>query len=669
MDRIDVESLGFDGLVRREWLSTNGLGGYASSTACGMNTRKYHGLLVAAMTPPVRRMIILSRVDERVYVGGNHVELATNEYPSTIFPQGYKVLRAFSPDPFPRWAFQGENFTLEKSVRLLPGQNTVCITYALLAGDKPVELELRPLLALRSIHELMYQWHGRLKTEERGEGRLHIGATSKTPEVFFVHDGEFLDSPVWYLNTIYRREQERGYGGLEDLWMPGVIGRRLEPGRTLHLVCSTENVDLDHVISDLGRVAQPRTTVMGNNDKDLLELTHATEPYVASIPREGKTETAIITHFPWSAPSLRGAMISLAGLLLIPGRHEEARSLLESTAALARDGIIPSLLPEDSSEPVYHGADVSLWFANAVHQYFNYTGDSDGARRLLPALDEIVDHYRHGTRLGIVADEDGLISTYEPGVPTTWMDAKLIDRIITPRHGRPVEINALWFNALRITSEFHRRFGSPDRARELSELADTVKTGFNKRFWNEELDCLYDVVQDQLLANSSVRPNQIFAVSLPYPVLFPTRFAPVIDMVVNELLTPMGVRTLSPRDPAYLGRYEGDVIRRDRAYHQGSAYPWLLGPLVTAIIRARGRTEATLSLCREIVRPAFTFMRRDGMGMICELFDGDAPQRPGGAIASAPAAAELLRAWAEDIVGLVPRTTAPTQAVVGAATS
>src|ERR1700722_15419409 len=272
MDRVDVESLGFDGLIRREWLSANGLGGYASSTACGMNTRKYHGLLVAAMAPPVRRMVILSRVDERVYIDGNHVELATNEYPSTIFPQSYKLLRAFSPDPFPRWGIQGEGFTLEKSVRLLRGQNTVCVTYTLLAGDKPIELELRPLLAMRPIHELMYQWNGRLKSESRAGGRVRIDATARTPEVFFAHDGDYLDSPVWYLNTIYRREQERGYAGLEDLWMPGVVGRRLEPVRTLHLVCSTENVDLDRVITELGRISPQRELVMGSNDKELAEL-------------------------------------------------------------------------------------------------------------------------------------------------------------------------------------------------------------------------------------------------------------------------------------------------------------------------------------------------------------------------------------------------------------
>ncbi|HUB26149.1 MAG TPA: amylo-alpha-1,6-glucosidase [Tepidisphaeraceae bacterium] len=655
MDRIDVDGLGFDGLIRREWLSANGLGGYASSTVCGMNTRKYHGLLVAAMAPPVRRMVILSRIDERIYVDGNHVELACNEYPGTIFPQGYKLLRAFSPEPFPRWAYQSDGFTLEKSVRLLPGQNTVCASYTLLAGDKPVDLELRPLLALRPIHELMFQWHGRLKTETRGPKHLHIGATTRTPEVFFAHNGEFMDLPVWYLNTIYRREQERGYAGLEDLWMPGIVGRRLEPGQTVHLVCSTENVDLDRVLGELGKDVD-RTPANHSGDAETVELSHAGAIHIVSAPGEtaGKRRTAVITHYPWSTPSIRGAMISLTGLFLIPGRHEEARALLESTAELESDGLLPSELPEDSSAPIYHGADVALWFINAVHQYFNYTADSECVRRLMHVMDEIIEHYRHGTRLGIMADEDGLISSYEPGLATTWMDAKLVDWVVTPRHGRPVEINALWHNALRIVADFHQQFGSPDRHRELNQFADTVKTAFNRRFWNEELDCLYDVVQDQMFVDRAVRPNQIFAISLPHPALFSTRFAPVIDVVVNELLTPMGVRTLSPRDSAYLGRYEGDVIRRDRAYHQGSAYPWLLGPLVTAIVKARGRTGPTLSLCEEILRPIFKYIRGDGLGLICELFDGDSPQRPGGALSSAPAAAELLRCWHEDVLGVAP---------------
>jgi predicted glycogen debranching enzyme len=346
-------------------------------------------------------------------------------------------------------------------------------------------------------------------------------------------------------------------------------------------------------------------------------------------------------------------MISLAGLLLVSGRYEEARALLEARAGLLDRGVMPSLLPEDSARPLYQGADTSLWFINAVNQYVQYTGEEAAARRLLGAIDGIIDHYRGGTHLGISAGSDGLIRTQVDGMPTTWMDAKLVDCIVTPRAGRPVEINALWYNGLRIGADLHRRYGTAERARELSNLAEAVQGAFNRRFWNEDLQCLYDVVSDGG-ADASVRPNQIFAVSLAYPVLWEQRHAAVVKMVNDDLRTPFGVRTLSPRDSAYQGRYQGNVESRDRAYHQGSAYPWLLGPLVTALVKTNGRTPETIKAAREMLRPCIEHMRGEALGLICELFDGDAPHRPGGALASAPAAGELLRAWAEDVLGVAP---------------
>jgi len=656
MERVAIETLGLEGQIAREWLIANGLGGYASSTICGMNTRKYHGLLVAAMAPPVRRMVILSRVDERVVTRRGTVELSCNEYPETVHPRGDKLLRAFSPEPFPRWAYQSDGFTLERSLRLLEGENSVCLVYTLLTADEPVELDLRPLLALRPIHELMYQWNGRMKTDARESSILRVGATSRTPEVFFAHDGEFVDSPVWYLNTIYRREQERGYAGLEDLWMPGVIRRTLAPGQSLHLACSMEKIDLGRMISFAHRAPHADAVSAETDARELSALKRSARTYVVSVPSDAPDHrgTAVITHYPWSTPSLRGAMISLAGLLLVPRRFDEARSLLLSSAALADEGLLPSELPEDGSHPIYQGADVSLWFINAIHQYWNCTADEPTVRTLLETADQIIQSYRRGTRLGIRADDDGLISAGADDNPATWMDARLIDWVVTPRNGRAVEINALWHNALRVVADLHRRVGRHERWRELSGVADVVQRSFNQRFWNPDLKCLYDVVEDNSI-DPSIRPNQLFAVSLPFPAVWRERQAPIVDVVVNDLLTPLGVRTLSPRDPKYLGRYRGNVISRDTAYHQGSAYPWLLGPLVTAILRVRGRTEPVLSLARRILSPAISHMESDGLGLICELFDGDLPQRPGGALASAPAAAELLRSWTEDVLGVLPQ--------------
>ena len=271
----------------------------------------------------------------------------------------------------------------------------------------------------------------------------------------------------------------------------------------------------------------------------------------------------------------------------------------------------------------------------------------------MPTVEQVVEQYRRGTHLGIGTDADGLVFSRVPGVPTTWMDAKAGDWVVTPRQGRPVELNALWYNALRVAADFAGKFGDPARASEWLALSSGVQDAFNRRFWNDALRCLYDVVGDHG-PDASVRPNQIFAVSLPYPVLTADHHGAVIERVIGELLTPLGVRTLSRNDPAYQGHYSGHVVARDRAYHQGSAYPWLLGPLVTAIVKTRGRTETTLAYARQILKPAIDFTRGDGAGLIRELFDGDAPHRPGGALGSAPAAAELLRTWAEDVLGVCP---------------
>jgi predicted glycogen debranching enzyme len=341
----DISSLDFEGLIGREWLAVNGLGGYASSTLCGMNTRKYHGLLVAAMTPPVRRMVLLSHVDETVITDRGATPLACNEYPGTIYPQGYRSLRAFSNDPFPRWAYQGDGFTLEKSVQLLRGENVVCLTYTLLGGDKPVTLEARPMLAMRGIHELSYQWNGRLIAELRKEGQVRIPATVRTPEVFFASDGEFRAEPYWYLNAIYRGEQQRGYAGLEDLWNPGLFRWILGPGQSVHLICSSDPVKVDRVLDELNRAVEEldrgaSTTGAEQRDENLEALLAAAEVFVVKLPADAPQPVHVIGLYPWCPPGNRAALIGFTGLLLIPGRLEDARKLLISLASQLRDGLI-----------------------------------------------------------------------------------------------------------------------------------------------------------------------------------------------------------------------------------------------------------------------------------------------------------------------------------------
>ena len=469
MYTLDLNSMELDSLVEREWLVVNKLGGFASSTIPGLNSRKYHGLLVAAMSPPVRRMVLLSRVEEAVVCDGWTCPLACNEYPDTIHPRGDQSLRAFNAEPFPRWAYQGQGWTIEKSLRLLSGENTVVLSYTLLGGDKTIELELRPLLALRGIHELMYQWNGKLIAEERSRGTHHVPATIRTPEVFFSHDGEFDADSHWYLNTIYRREQDRGYSGLEDLWNPGIVRWTLKPGQTVHFVCSSDPIEFAAVLARAERQSidamqpSPSGKALGEPVDALLRAAGA---FVLCAPGESGPCDSVAGNYPWSAPSPRQALMGFTGLFLVSGKFAAARNYLLSLVDQLSQGLLPSELSETGGLASYRGADVSLWFVHAIHEYLRYTADEETVRgRLFESILQIINCYRHGTRLGIRTDAQGLIESHQPGAATSWMDAKVSDWVVTPRSGRPVELNALWYNAVRIAAELAGRLGQNEKPR------------------------------------------------------------------------------------------------------------------------------------------------------------------------------------------------------------
>jgi predicted glycogen debranching enzyme len=663
MNLSDGLSSPLDQLLEQEWIVSNRLGGYASSTIVAMNTRKYHGLLVAAMAPPVRRIVLLSRVEETIHHEGWPTALACNEYPGTVHPRGHESLRGFSCEPFPRWSYAGEGWAMEKSLQLLHGQNTVVLSYTLLCARVPVEMELRPLLALRPIHDLMYQWTGQLGAHPVSGGAQHGGLTespaahhrvpptARTPEVFFAHDGAFTAAGHWYFNTIYRCEQDRGYAGLEDLWSPGAVKWALEPGQTVHFVCSTEPIDL---AGALASARQQSTTLdmpivdspLRDTDHDL--LVRAAQTFIVDPP----AAFSMMTKLPWSAPSLREALIALPGILLVTGEFDHAKSLLNFAASRLSAGLIPTELTE-TAQVQFIGADTSLWFINALWQYLRYTGDEATAQKLLDLVLEIISRYQHGTKLGIHTDASRLLVTRSPGRATTWMDAKIGDWVVTPRPGRPVEINALWFNAVCIAAELCRHFGRAGRAMELDLLAASIQKAFNARFRNAHERCCFDVVDDHG-SDPSIRPNQLLAVSLPFAVLSIDRHAAVLECVRHELMTPFGPRTLAASDPSYHGRYGGDVVARDRALHQGSVHPWLLGQFVSAQMRVLGRGKTVRDDCRQLLQGCLDHMRGTGLGQLCELFDGDAPHSPGGAIACATSVGELLRCYVEDILDLQP---------------
>ncbi|MEZ0265218.1 MAG: amylo-alpha-1,6-glucosidase [Phycisphaerae bacterium] len=676
---LDVSSLSLDDLLAREWLTTNGLGGFAASTVAGANTRKYHGLLVATMSPPVRRMVLLSRVEETVFTDGWPHALATNEYPETVNPEGYKLMRGFAADPFPRWAFQGDGWALEKQLQMLDGENTVVLSYTLLGAAKGVEMEVRPLFALRGIHELMYQWNGNLVPRASGARptlaagqrpadapdhkgvdltHLHIPATHRTPEVFFAHDGRWRAEAYWYLNTIYRRESERGYSGLEDVWAPGVTRYRLIPGQTVHFVCSTDPIDLERAVARAReQEMRPRSAPVAcalprGADEDVAGLRRAADQFVART-REGRP--ALASGYPWAAPHGRDTMIALPGVLLTTGRYEQAKELLEDFASLAKNGLMPGEFPTDGTAPRYTAADTSLWWVNALHAYLKNTGDDATGRALFDVVDQTLTAMFRGTGLGVRADHEGLLTAGSSTTAVTWMNAQVNESPITPRHGRQVEVNALWYNALRIGADLARRYHFPVRAEELFTLANRARHAFNAAFWNPQTSCLFDVVGDGG-NDPAVRPNQLLAISLPYPVLNPDRQQQVFDRVRDELLTRYGLRTLSPRDPNYHGRYGGPVLSRDGAYHNGPAFPWLLGPFLTAFVRLHGRSASARREAAGMLRPCLEYMSGAGLGQLPELFDGEPPYHAGGLPASARSVGEVLRAYVGEVVDPVNET-------------
>ncbi len=379
---LDISQFGVHDLMDREWLAVNHIGGYASQTVLGLNSRKYHGLLVASMSPPVRRMVILSRVEDFVRIGSRIEPLSSSEYPGVIHPNGRSALKAFAPSPYPRWAYQRDGWTIEKNVRLLDGENTVVLTYTLLTGDRTVDLEVKPLLALRGIHEIMYQGSGRLKSDQPSAQSIHIAATRTTPEVFFCHDGLFDAQPNWYLATIYRREIERGYGGLEDVWMPGAIRWKLEPGRSVHLICSTDSINCEKALSKADEIdhLELRPVSNGSKSSEPIQLIDDTLQILLSAADQFEAKasdgsTVAMSGFPWSAISGRDALIGFTGIFLVQRKFRQAKSLLLSMIDQMRGGLAPSDFPEDRSATIFNSADASLWLINAIAAYAKYSND------------------------------------------------------------------------------------------------------------------------------------------------------------------------------------------------------------------------------------------------------------------------------------------------------
>ncbi|MBI2680176.1 MAG: glycogen debranching enzyme family protein [Candidatus Solibacter usitatus] len=636
--------------LQREWLETNGLGGYASSTVAGAHTRRYHGLLMAATQPPAGRVLLLSKLEETLVIGGHRFELSANNYPGAVHPRGFEYLQGFRLDPFPVFTFRAGGVELEKRVFMVHGENTTVVEYEL-RGLVPSDcrIELRPLIAFRDFHATTHRNDALDPAFVRGPGIVSVAPYPGLPRLYLAHNAELIeDSGVWYENFEFDRERERGLDYREDLFNPFIATFPLPAGGRAVVIASTQV----HDVSDAPRLRQMEIqrraavrTAVPTADPLVKTLVAAADQFLV----ERGNLQSIIAGYHWFADWGRDTMIALPGLTLVTGRAKVAKNILLAFARSADQGMLPNRFPDAGETPEYNTVDASLWFFEAVRALLKHTGDSVFVREnLYETLREILAWHLRGTRYGIRVDDDCLLLSGEPGVQLTWMDAKTDGHVVTPRQGKPVEIQALWYNAVRVMQELAREFGDTQMHGLCMELSARARDSFNRLFWNEAAGCLFDVI-DGGARDPSIRPNQVFAVSLPYSMLPAEKARRVLNVVERELITPYGLRTLSPRDRRYLGRYEGGPRSRDSAYHQGTVWPWLLGPFITAYLTVHGRTPSAQRQAARWIEPFRSHVNSAGLGQISEIFDGDPPHQARGCIAQAWSVAELLRVLVEEI--------------------
>jgi predicted glycogen debranching enzyme len=635
--------------LRREWIVTNGLGGYGSGTLAGVNTRRYHGLLVAALTPPVGRTVLVGGLVEWAVYAGRRYPLSTHEYgDGTVDPQGYKHQRAFVLDGMlPVWHYELADAVLEKRVWMAYGANTAYVRYVLLRGTKPVALEITPLVTYRDFHTLR-SGQGWRPAVAAVPGGVEIRAgPDAAPYRLLIQGGEFVAGGNWYWNFRHREETARGLDDRSDLYAPGVFHAVVAPGEHIAWAATAEpgaQEDADRALRDAQDRQRDLVRRAGakQGDRVVQQLVLAADQFVVTRSTDGSSGKRVIAGYHWFNDWGRDTMISLPGLTLCTGRAGEAAGILREYARFVRDGLLPNNFPDRTGVvPGYNTADASLWYLFAIAAYHDATGDDGLVDEVLPVVRDILDRHIDGTRYGIGMDPaDSLLRAGEPDVQLTWMDAKVGEWVVTPRIGKPVEINALWYNALRTAAGFLALRQEP-AAERYATLADRVRVSFRARFLRPGGRQLADVVDGPGGDDFSVRPNQIFAVSLPFPLLDGADAAAVVEAVGGTLLTTYGLRSLSPDNAAYRGDYTGDVVRRDGSYHQGPVWAWLIGPYVEAHYRVHRDPDSALAL----LRPFEHHLSDAGLGTISEIFEGDAPHLPRGCIAQAWSVAEVLRVW------------------------
>ena len=657
-------------MLGREWLVTNGLGGFASGTVAAVPTRRYHGLLISALPTPLGRTVMFNHLSEwlrlptgaRYQIGGQERVGGQLEWP------GAKHLREFRlEEGLPVWLYEVDGFRIEKRVLMLHQQNTVHVNFRLAAGDGPVRLKLRPAIQFRPLEDPVHDSITESYTITSVEDRLELCTGHTYPPLrlkiyglraTFALDGGKLQ------NVYYRTEDRRGYAHVGELWSPGYFSVDLTGDVSATLVGSTESWELIRALSPeeaqaaeherrerlLAAAAPAAQQGVGG------ELVLAADQFVitpsgrqqdaARAHAAGEEVRSVIAGYHWFTDWGRDTMISLEGLTCATGRYREAGWILRTFGQYIRDGLIPNMFPDGSNEGLYHTADATLWFFHALDRYLRATDDRVTLEVLLPKMQEVVKCHLEGTRFGIHADpKDGLLVQGAEGYQLTWMDAKCDGWVVTPRRGKAVEINALWYNALRLLQGWTRAAGGEGAARELDAHAERCRRSFNERFWYEEGGYLYDVVESWEKGGEndhSCRPNQLLAVSLAHPVLDRSRWKPVLEVAREKLLTPVGLRSLAPDDPEFKPTYHGDLKTRDAAYHQGTVWAWLIGPFVDAWLKVHPEDRAG---ARRFLEGFVPHLDEACVGSISEVFDAVEPFTARGCVAQAWSVAEVLRCW------------------------
>ena len=637
---------------RNEWLVTNGLGGYAMGTLCGIPTRRYHGYLVAALDPPLKRLLMLAKIDETLTVYGHSYPLFANHWASgRIEPLGYHYIQHFGLEgSVPVWHYGCADALLEKRIWMQPDANTTTIQYRLLRASRPVHLALKLLTTYRDHHgstspDLL------MHTQAVAHGLSVQAYEQATPFYLLSADAAMTAAHEWYYDYYLQMEAYRGLPAYESYLHTATVEQVLQPGQTLTLVASTEaDAILDGNEALKNRQAADRQLLaqappeLAPGPAAIQQLLLAADQFVVCRSRSGREQGhSLIAGYPWFGDWGRDTMISLPGLTLATGRPQVAASILRTYARYVDQGMLPNRFPDAGEAPEYNTADATLWYFVALRAYLHTTDDLALISDLYPVLNDIITWHRRGTRHLIHVDAaDGLLYAGEPGVQLTWMDAKIGDWVVTPRVGKPVEINALWYQALHIMAEFAERLGYARQQQDFFAAAMQVQQQF-QRFWYEEGGYCYDVIDGAGGPDASLRPNQLLAVSLPHSPLTPQQQKAVVDVCARELLTAHGLRSLAPDHPQYQGHYGGNQRQRDAAYHQGTVWAWLMGPFVSAHLRVYQNPGQAATF----LQPLFHHLADHGMGSISEIFDGDAPYSPRGCIAQAWSVGEVLRVWQE----------------------